>query len=46
MALHFFTSFSSPDHDPDTDADGQCEFRYLPDGWGKSHWFLDPTASR
>lgn len=25
---------------PRTDADGQCEFRYQPEGWGKAHRFL------
>jgi len=25
---------------PRTDADGQCEFFYLPDGWGKAYRFL------
>lgn len=25
---------------PKTDADGQCEFRYQPDGWGKAHRFI------
>lgn len=25
---------------PRTDADGQCEFRYQPDGWGKAYRFL------
>jgi DDE family transposase len=25
---------------PQTDADGQCEFRYQPDGWGKAHRFI------
>jgi hypothetical protein len=25
---------------PHTDADGQCEFRYQPDGWGKAHRFI------
>jgi hypothetical protein len=25
---------------PRTDADGQCEFRYEPDGWGKPYRFL------
>ena len=25
---------------PQTDADGQCEFRYQPDGWSKAHRFI------
>ncbi len=25
---------------PKTDADGQCEFRYQPEGWGKAYRFL------
>jgi hypothetical protein len=25
---------------PRTDADGQCEFRYQPEGWGKAHRFI------
>ena len=25
---------------PQTDANGQCEFRYQPDGWGKAHRFI------
>ena len=25
---------------PRTDADGQCEFRYQPEGWGKAYRFL------
>jgi hypothetical protein len=25
---------------PKTDADGQCEFRYQPDGWGKEYRFI------
>ena len=25
---------------PKTDADGQCEFRYQPEGWNKAHRFL------
>ena len=25
---------------PRTDADGQCEFRYQPDGWGKAYRFV------
>jgi len=25
---------------PRTDADGQCEFRYQPDGWGRSYRFV------
>jgi len=25
---------------PQTDAEGQCEFRYQPDGWGKAHRFI------
>src|SRR5260370_41481303 len=25
---------------PQTDADGQCEFRYQPEGWGKAHRFI------
>jgi hypothetical protein len=25
---------------PRTDADGQCEFHYQPEGWGKAHRFL------
>ena len=25
---------------PQTDADGQCEFRYQPDGWGEAYRFL------
>jgi Transposase DDE domain group 1 len=25
---------------PQTDADGQCEFRYQPDGWGETYRFL------
>ena len=25
---------------PRTDADGQCEFRYQPEGWGKAHRFV------
>ena len=25
---------------PGTDADGQCEFCYQPDGWGKAYRFL------
>jgi hypothetical protein len=25
---------------PRTDADGQCEFRYQPQGWGKAHRFV------
>jgi hypothetical protein len=25
---------------PRTDADGQCEFRHQPEGWGKAHRFL------
>lgn len=25
---------------PQTDADGQCEFRYQPEGWGKAYRFL------
>jgi hypothetical protein len=25
---------------PRTDADGQCEFRYPPDGWGKAYRFV------
>ena len=25
---------------PQTDAEGQCEFHYQPDGWGKAHRFI------
>jgi hypothetical protein len=25
---------------PKTDADGQCEFRYQPEGWGQAHRFI------
>jgi hypothetical protein len=25
---------------PKTDADGQCEFRYQPEGWGQGHRFI------
>lgn len=25
---------------PKTDADGECEFRYQPEGWGKAYRFL------
>ena len=25
---------------PHTDADGRCEFRYQPDGWGRAHRFI------
>jgi hypothetical protein len=25
---------------PDTDADGQCEFQYQPEGWGRAYRFL------
>src|ERR1700681_1704731 len=25
---------------PRTDSDGQCEFRYQPEGWGKAHRFI------
>src|SRR5207253_5031678 len=25
---------------PKTDADGQCEFRYQPEGWSKAHRFI------
>jgi hypothetical protein len=27
-------------HSPRTDADGQCEFRYQPEGWGKAYRFI------
>src|ERR1700692_1301712 len=27
---------------PRTDPDGQCEFRYQPEGWGKAYRFLAP----
>jgi len=38
---------------PKTDADGQCEFRYQPEGWGHAHRFIalryekkkEPTAA-
>ena len=25
---------------PETDAAGQCEFRYQPEGWGQAHRFI------
>jgi hypothetical protein len=25
---------------PRTDADGQCEFRYQPEGWGQAYRFI------
>ena len=28
------------DRSPRTDADGQCEFRYQPEGWGKAYRFV------
>ena len=27
-------------HSPKTDADGQCEFRYRPEGWSETHRFI------
>jgi hypothetical protein len=31
---------------PRTDADGQCEFRYQPQGWGQAYRFIAPLVWR